>query len=334
MEQVNSPVDIRAINDKIERESAFIDVLRAEMNKVIVGQKYMIDRLLIGMLGDGHILLEGVPGLAKTLAINTLSKAVDGSFSRIQFTPDLLPADVIGTMIYNMKSNDFSIKKGPIFANFVLADEINRAPAKVQSALLEAMQEHQVTIGDTTFKLDEPFLVMATQNPIEQEGTYTLPEAQMDRFMLKVVIDYPNIEDEQQIMRANLNKSWEKVSPVVSVDTIIKARKAVQEVYMDEKIEKYILDIIFATRYPEKYNLADLKDLINYGASPRGSINLATAAKCYAFIKRRGYVIPEDVRAVAHDVLRHRVGVTYEAEAENITSIEIIDKIVNEIEVP
>jgi len=334
MEQVNSPVDIRAINDKIERESAFIDVLRAEMNKVIVGQKYMIDRLLIGMLGDGHILLEGVPGLAKTLAINTLSKAVDGSFSRIQFTPDLLPADVIGTMIYNMKLNDFSIKKGPIFANFVLADEINRAPAKVQSALLEAMQEHQVTIGDTTFKLDEPFLVMATQNPIEQEGTYTLPEAQMDRFMLKVVIDYPNIEDEQQIMRANLNKSWEKVSPVVSVDTIIKARKAVQEVYMDEKIEKYILDIIFATRYPEKYNLADLKDLINYGASPRGSINLATAAKCYAFIKRRGYVIPEDVRAVAHDVLRHRVGVTYEAEAENITSIEIIDKIVNEIEVP
>ena len=334
MEQVNSTVDIRAINDKIERESAFIDLLRAEMNKVIVGQKYMIDRLLIGMLGDGHILLEGVPGLAKTLAINTLSKAVDGSFSRIQFTPDLLPADVIGTMIYNMKSNDFSIKKGPIFANFVLADEINRAPAKVQSALLEAMQEHQVTIGDTTFKLDEPFLVMATQNPIEQEGTYTLPEAQMDRFMLKVVIDYPKIEDEQQIMRANLNKSWKKVSPIVSIDTIIKAREAVKEVYMDEKIEKYILDIIFATRYPEKYNLANLKDLINYGASPRGSINLATAAKCYAFIKRRGYVIPEDVRAVAHDVLRHRVGVTYEAEAENITSIEIIDKIVNEIEVP
>ena len=334
MEQVNASVDIRAINDKIERESAFIDLLRAEMNKVIVGQKYMIDRLLIGMLGDGHILLEGVPGLAKTLAINTLSKAVDGSFSRIQFTPDLLPADVIGTMIYNMKINDFSIKKGPIFANFVLADEINRAPAKVQSALLEAMQEHQVTIGDTSFKLDEPFLVMATQNPIEQEGTYTLPEAQMDRFMLKVVIDYPNQQDEQQIMRANLNKSWEKVSPIVSVDTIIKARKAVQEVYMDEKIEKYILDIIFATRYPEKYNLASLKDLINYGASPRGSINLATAAKCYAFIKRRGYVIPEDVRAVVHDVLRHRIGVTYEAEAENINSIEIIDKIVNEIEVP
>ena len=334
MEQVNSGVDIRAINDKIERESAFIDLLRAEMNKVIVGQKYMIDRLLIGMLGDGHILLEGVPGLAKTLAINTLSKAVDGSFSRVQFTPDLLPADVIGTMIYNMKLNDFSIKKGPIFANFVLADEINRAPAKVQSALLEAMQEHQVTIGDTTFKLDEPFLVMATQNPIEQEGTYTLPEAQVDRFMLKVVIDYPSLEDEQQIMRANLNRSWEKVSAVVSIETILKARKAVREVYMDEKIEKYILDIIFATRYPEKYNLANLKDLISFGASPRGSINLATAAKCYAFIKRRGYVIPEDVRAVVHDVLRHRVGITYEAEAENITSIEIIDKIVNEIEVP
>lgn len=334
MEQVNSGVDIRAINDKIERESAFIDLLRAEMNKVIVGQKYMIDRLLIGMLGDGHILLEGVPGLAKTLAINTLSKAVDGSFSRVQFTPDLLPADVIGTMIYNMKLNDFSIKKGPIFANFVLADEINRAPAKVQSALLEAMQEHQVTIGDTTFKLDQPFLVMATQNPIEQEGTYTLPEAQVDRFMLKVVIDYPSLEDEQQIMRANLNKSWEKVSAVVSIETILKARKAVREVYMDDKIEKYILDIIFATRYPEKYNLANLKDLISFGASPRGSINLATAAKCYAFIKRRGYVIPEDVRAVVHDVLRHRVGITYEAEAENITSIEIIDKIVNEIEVP
>lgn len=334
MEQVNSTIDIRAINEKIERESAFIDLLRAEMNKVIVGQKYMIDRLLIGMLGDGHILLEGVPGLAKTLAINTLSKAVQGSFSRIQFTPDLLPADVIGTMIYNMKVNDFSIKKGPIFANFVLADEINRAPAKVQSALLEAMQEHQVTIGEETFVLEEPFLVMATQNPIEQEGTYTLPEAQVDRFMLKVVIDYPNIQDEQLIMRANLNKSWEKVNAVVSLETILNARKAVQEVYMDEKIEKYILDIIFATRYPEKYNLPQLKDLISFGASPRGSINLATAAKCYAFIKRRGYVIPEDVRAVVHDVLRHRVGITYEAEAENITSVELIDKIVNEIEVP
>lgn len=334
MEQVNSTVDIRAINEKIERESAFIDLLRAEMNKVIVGQKYMIDRLLIGMLGDGHILLEGVPGLAKTLAINTLSKAVQGSFSRIQFTPDLLPADVIGTMIYNMKVNDFSIKKGPIFANFVLADEINRAPAKVQSALLEAMQEHQVTIGEETFILDEPFLVMATQNPIEQEGTYTLPEAQVDRFMLKVVIDYPNIQDEQLIMRANLNKSWEKVNAVVSIETILNARKAVREVYMDEKIEKYILDIIFATRKPENYNLAELNPLINFGASPRGSINLAIASKCYAFIKRRGYVIPEDVRAIVHDVLRHRIGITYEAEAEHITSEDIINKIVNEIEVP
>lgn len=334
MEQINQTVDIRAINEKIERESAFIDLLKAEMKKVIVGQHHMIDRLLIGLLGNGHILLEGVPGLAKTLAINTLSKAVQGSFSRIQFTPDLLPADVIGTMIYNMKVNDFSIKKGPIFANFVLADEINRAPAKVQSALLEAMQEHQVTIGEETFKLDAPFLVMATQNPIEQEGTYPLPEAQVDRFMLKTVIDYPSLADEQMIMRANLNKSWEKVNPVVSLDQILKARQAVQEVYMDEKIEKYVLDIIFATRYPEKYNLESLKDLIGFGASPRGSINLATAAKCYAFIKRRGYVIPEDVRAVVHDVLRHRVGVTYEAEAENITSMDIIDKIVNEIDVP
>ena len=334
MEQLSQSVDIRAINEKIERESAFIDLLKGEMKKVIVGQHHMIDRLLIGLLGNGHILLEGVPGLAKTLAINTLSKAVQGSFSRIQFTPDLLPADVVGTMIYNMKVNDFSIKKGPIFANFVLADEINRAPAKVQSALLEAMQEHQVTIGDETFKLDAPFLVMATQNPIEQEGTYPLPEAQVDRFMLKTVIDYPSLEDEQMIMRANLNKSWEKVNPVVSLEQILNARKAVQEVYMDEKIEKYILDIIFATRYPERYKLGDLKDLISFGASPRGSINLATAAKCYAFIKRRGYVIPEDVRAVVHDVLRHRVGVTYEAEAENVTSMDIIDKIVNEIDVP
>lgn len=332
IEDVN--IDIRLINEKIEKESAFIDLLKSEMNKVIVGQNHMIDRLLIGMLGNGHILLEGVPGLAKTLAINTLSKAVDGSFSRIQFTPDLLPADVIGTMIYNMKENDFSIKKGPIFANFILADEINRAPAKVQSALLEAMQEHQVTIGEETFRLDAPFLVMATQNPIEQEGTYPLPEAQVDRFMLKTVIDYPSIKDEQLIMRSNLNKSWEKVNSVVSLKQIIRARQAVQEVYMDEKIEKYILDIIFATRYPEKYNLKELKGLIGFGASPRGSINLATAAKCYAFIKRRGYVIPEDVRAVVHDVLRHRIGVTYEAEAENITSVQLIDKIINEIEVP
>ena len=327
-------VDVRAINEKIERESAFIDILTLEMNKVIVGQKDMIERLLIGLLGNGHILLEGVPGLAKTLAINTLSKAVQASFSRVQFTPDLLPADVVGTMIYNMKENDFMIKKGPIFANFVLADEINRAPAKVQSALLEAMQERQITIGDTTFKLDEPFLVMATQNPVEQEGTYPLPEAQVDRFMLKVVIDYPKISDEQTIMRQNLNNGFATVNPVVSVDQIIKAREAVNEVYMDEKIEKYILDIIFATRYPEKYNLANLKDLISFGASPRGSINLAKAAKCYAFIKRRGYVIPEDVRAVVTDVLRHRIGITYEAEAENVTSVDIINSIINEVEVP
>ncbi|MDA8951412.1 AAA family ATPase [Flavobacteriaceae bacterium] len=327
-------IDIRAINEKIERESAFIDLLTTEMNKVIVGQKEMIERLLIGLLGNGHILLEGVPGLAKTLAINTLSKAVQGSFSRVQFTPDLLPADVVGTMIYNMKDNDFSIKKGPIFANFVLADEINRAPAKVQSALLEAMQERQITIGDTTFKLDEPFLVMATQNPVEQEGTYPLPEAQVDRFMLKTVIDYPKLADEQTIMRQNLNNSFATVNPVVSTAEILKAREATNEVYMDEKIEKYILDIIFATRYPERYNLSQLKPLISFGASPRGSINLAKAAKCYAFIKRRGYVIPEDVRAIVYDVLRHRIGITYEAEAENISSVDIINSIINEIEVP
>ncbi len=327
-------IDIKSINEKIERESAFVDLLMLEMNKVIVGQRYMLERLLIGLLGQGHILLEGVPGLAKTLAINTLAQAIDAKFSRIQFTPDLLPADVVGTMIYNMKINDFSIKKGPIFANFVLADEINRAPAKVQSALLEAMQEKQVTIGDETFKLDRPFLVMATQNPIEQEGTYPLPEAQIDRFMLKTVIDYPKQDEEQLIMRANLKGAFDKVNAVVSIETIMRAQQAVREVYMDEKIEKYILDIIFATRYPEKYKLADLKPLISFGASPRGSINLAMAAKCYAFIKRRGYVIPEDVRAVVHDVLRHRIGITYEAEAENVTSVDIINKIVNEIEVP
>jgi MoxR-like ATPase len=334
MESLNTNVDIRLINEKIERESAFVDLLMMEMNKVIVGQKHMLERLLIGLLGDGHILLEGVPGLAKTLAINTLAKGVKGTFSRIQFTPDLLPADVIGTMIFNMKENDFSIKKGPIFANFVLADEINRAPAKVQSALLEAMQEHQVTIGDTTFKLPEPFLVLATQNPIEQEGTYPLPEAQVDRFMLKTVIDYPKIDDEQMIMRQNLSGGYDSVNPVVSIEQIIKARASVKEVYMDEKIEKYILNIIFASRYPEEYHLTDLKPLISFGASPRGSINLAMASKCYAFIKRRGYVIPEDVRAVVHDVLRHRIGITYEAEAENITSVDIINKIVNEVEVP
>jgi MoxR-like ATPase len=333
MIEETSTVDIKAISEKIEKESAFVDLLTLEMNKVIVGQKHMIERLLIGLLGQGHILLEGVPGLAKTLAINTLSQAVDGSFSRIQFTPDLLPADVTGTLIYNMKDNEFKIKKGPIFANFVLA-EINRAPAKVQSALLEAMQEKQVTIGDETFILDKPFLVMATMNPVEQEGTYPLPEAQVDRFMLKTVIDYPKMSEEQLIVRANLKGDFEKVNPVVSIEQIRKAQQAVREVYMDEKIEKYILDIVFATRYPEKYKLADLKPLISFGASPRGSINLANAAKCYAFIKRRGYVIPEDVRAIVHDVLRHRIGITYEAEAENVTSEDIINKIVNEIEVP
>ena len=333
MEQRTS-VDISQINEKIERESVFIDALTNEMNKVIVGQKHMVNALLIGLLGKGHILLEGVPGLAKTLSINTLAKSVHGSFSRIQFTPDLLPADVIGTMTYNIKQNEFSIKKGPIFANFVLADEINRAPAKVQSALLEAMQERQVTIGDSTFKLDAPFMVMATQNPGEQEGTYPLPEAQVDRFMLKTVIDYPKLDEEQQIMRDNLSNSYAVVNQTVSLEQILKAQSAVREVYMDEKIEKYILNIIFATRYPEKYNLAELKPLISFGASPRGSINLAMAAKCYAFIKRRGYVIPEDVRAVVFDVLRHRIGITYEAEAENITSVEMIHKIVNTIEVP
>ena len=333
MEQ-RTAVDISKINEKIERESAFIDILTAEMNKVIIGQKHMVNALLIGLLGKGHILLEGVPGLAKTLSINTLAKSVHGSFSRIQFTPDLLPADVIGTMTYNIKQNELSSKKGPIFANFVLADEINRAPAKVQSALLEAMQERQVTIGDSTFKLDTPFMVMATQNPVEQEGTYPLPEAQVDRFMLKTVIDYPKIDEEQQIMRDNLSNSYAVVNHTVSLEQITNAQAAVREVYMDEKIEKYILDIIFATRYPEKYGLAGLKPLISFGASPRGSINLAMAAKCYAFIKRRGYVIPEDVRAVVFDVLRHRIGITYEAEAENITSVEMVHKIVNTIEVP
>lgn len=334
MEQTTSALDIGTLNEKIEKESAFIDILSMEMNKVIVGQKHMVERLLIGLLAQGHILLEGVPGLAKTLAINTLAKAVHGSFSRIQFTPDLLPADVIGTLIYNMKSSDFSIKKGPIFANFVLADEINRAPAKVQSALLEAMQEKQVTIGEETFILEKPFLVMATQNPIEQEGTYPLPEAQVDRFMLKTVIDYPKIEEEQLIIRQNLKGEFDQVNQVVTLEQIKRAQGVVREVYMDEKIEKYILDIIFATRTPEKYNLSEIKPLISFGASPRGSINLALAAKCYAFIKRRGYVIPEDVRAVVHDVLRHRIGVTYEAEAENVTSEDLINKIVNVIEVP
>ena len=327
-------VDIKSLNEKIEKESAFVDLLQIELGKVIVGQHQMLERLLIGLLGQGHILLEGVPGLAKTLAINSLSKAIKASFSRVQFTPDLLPADVIGTMIYNIKENDFSIKKGPVFANFVLADEINRAPAKVQSALLEAMQERQVTIGDESFALKPPFLVMATQNPVEQEGTYPLPEAQVDRFMLKVIIDYPNKTDEQQIVRAQVSGATNAIKPVVTTAQVIKAQKAAQEVYMDEKIEKYIIDLIFATRYPEQYGLEDLKPLISFGASPRGSINLTTAAKCYAFIKRRGYVVPEDVRAVVHDVLRHRMGITYEAEAENITSEDIINRIVNVVEVP
>lgn len=330
----NEMADIKAINEKIEKESAFVDLLTLEMNKVIVGQKYMVERLLIGLLGKGHVLLEGVPGLAKTLAINTLSQAVKGSFSRIQFTPDLLPADVVGTMIYNIKENDFSIKKGPIFANFVLADEINRAPAKVQSALLEAMQEKQVTIGDSTFKLQAPFLVMATQNPVEQEGTYPLPEAQVDRFMLKTIIDYPKMDEEQRIVRNNLNGALDLVKPVISTKQIITAQETVREVYMDEKIENYILNLIFATRYPENYKLDSIKPLISFGASPRGSINLATAAKCHAFLKHRGYVIPEDVRAVIYDVLRHRIGLTYEAEAENITSEDLITQIINEVEVP
>ena len=330
----DNQVDIRSLNEKIEKESAFVDLLQIELGKVIVGQQQMIERLLIGLLGQGHILLEGVPGLAKTLAINSLSKAIKASFSRVQFTPDLLPADVIGTMIYNIKENDFSIKKGPVFANFVLADEINRAPAKVQSALLEAMQERQVTIGDESFTLKPPFLVMATQNPVEQEGTYPLPEAQVDRFMLKVIIDYPNKSDEQQIVRAQVRGATNTIKPVITTTQVIKAQKAVREVYMDEKIEKYIIDLIFATRYPEQYGLEDLKPLISFGASPRGSINLTTAAKCYAFIKRRGYVVPEDVRAVVHDVLRHRIGITYEAEAENITSEDIINRIVNIVEVP
>ena len=331
---MENKVDVKKINEKIEKESAFIDLLKSEMSKVIVGQNSMIDRLLIGLLGKGHILLEGVPGLAKTLAINTLSKALSGSYSRIQFTPDLLPADVIGTQLYNVKQSKFSVKKGPVFANFVLADEINRAPAKVQSALLEAMQEKQVTIGDKSFKLDEPFLVMATQNPIDQEGTYPLPEAQVDRFMLKTIISYPNVEDEKSIMRANLQNSLSSVKSVVTLKKIMTAQKTVREVYMDEKIESYILEIIFATRYPEKYGLSNLKPLISFGASPRGSINLALASKCYAFINRRGFVIPDDIRSVVYDVLQHRIGISYEAEAENLSSVDIIKSIIDKIEVP
>lgn len=327
-------IDISAINEKIKKESAFIDLISMEVNKAIVGQKYMIERLLIGLLAQGHILLEGVPGLAKTLAINSLSKAINGSFSRVQFTPDLLPADVVGTMIYNMQKNEFDTKQGPIFANFVLADEINRAPAKVQSALLEAMQEKQVTLGNETHYLPKPFLVLATQNPIEQEGTYTLPEAQTDRFMLKVVIDYPKQEEEKLILKQNLAKDTIEIKPVVSIEQIMQARHAVQEVYMDEKIEQYIIDLIFATRNPETYKLAKIKPYIEFGASPRGTISLGIAAKAYAFIQRRGYVIPEDVRAIAIDVLRHRIGLTYEAEAENVKVEEIITTIINAVDVP
>lgn len=327
-------IDIRELNILIEQKSSFVANITAGMNRVIVGQKHLVDTLLIGLLSDGHILLEGVPGLAKTLAIKTLSQLVDSEYSRIQFTPDLLPADVIGTMIYSQKDEKFQVKKGPVFANFVLADEINRAPAKVQSALLEAMQEHQVTIGSTTFSLPNPFLVMATQNPIEQEGTYPLPEAQVDRFMLKVIIDYPTLEEEKLIIRENLAGSLPKVTPVITADDIVEARKVVEKVYIDEKIEQYIADIVFASRYPDRYGLSQLKDLIIFGGSPRASINLARASRAYAFIKRRGYVIPEDVRAIAHDVLRHRIGLSYEAEATNVTSEEIISDIINKVEVP
>ncbi|MBE9468557.1 MAG: MoxR family ATPase [Bacteroidetes bacterium] len=331
---MNETVNIKELNERIQKESSFVDMINIEMNKVIVGQKHLTESLLIGLLSDGHILLEGVPGLAKTLAISTLSDIIDAKFSRIQFTPDLLPADLIGTMIYSQKKEEFTVKKGPIFTNFVLADEINRAPAKVQSALLEAMQEKQVTIGDNTFKLERPFLVMATQNPIEQEGTYPLPEAQVDRFMLKVVIDYPKKEEEKVIIRQNLMETFPKATKILKAEDIIRARKVVRDVYMDEKIEKYIVDIVFATRYPDDYNLSQFKEMISYGGSPRASINLALAAKAYAFINRRGYVIPEDIRAVCHDVLRHRIGLTYQAEAENITSEEIISQVLNTVEVP
>jgi len=326
--------DIKAINEKIQRESAFIDILQLEIGKVIVGQKYMVERLLVGLLSNGRILLEGVPGLAKTLSVKTLAAAISAKFQRIQFTPDLLPADLVGTMIYNQKEGSFQTKKGPVFANFILADEINRSPAKVQSALLEAMQERQVTIGEQTFKLPEPFLVLATENPIEQEGTYPLPEAQVDRFMLKVRIGYPSKDEELLIMRANVNGSAQLPKHVISPEEILKARSVIGEIYMDEKIERYILDIVFATRNPKQYNLGNLMQLISYGASPRASINLALGAKAYAFIKRRGYVIPEDVRAVSLDVLRHRVAVTYEAEAEEVTPEQVVQEVLNKIEVP
>lgn len=327
-------IDIRELNQLIEQKSGFVVDLTTGMNRVIVGQKHLVESLLISLLSDGHILLEGVPGLAKTLAIKTLAELIEADFSRIQFTPDLLPADVVGTLIFSQKDSTFQVKKGPVFANFVLADEINRAPAKVQSALLEAMQERQVTIGDNTYQLPRPFLVMATQNPIEQEGTYTLPEAQVDRFMLKVVVGYPSIEEEKQIIRQQIASHSAEVRPVCSADDIIKAREVVAQVYLDEKIEQYIADIVFATRYPERYGLPELKDMISFGGSPRASINLAKAARAYAFIKRRGYVVPEDVRAVAHDVLRHRIGLSYEAEANNMTSEEIVSQIINKVEVP
>lgn len=327
-------IDIRELNVRIEQQSQFVTNLVAGMNRVIVGQRHLIDTLLIGLLSDGHILLEGVPGLAKTLAIKTLAQLIDADYSRIQFTPDLLPADVIGTQVYSQKDETFQVKKGPVFATFVLADEINRAPAKVQSALLEAMQEHQVTIGDKTFRLPNPFLVMATQNPIEQEGTYQLPEAQVDRFLLKVIIDYPTLEEEKLIIRENLKGSLPQVTPVTTAEEILSARGIVNEVYIDEKIEQYIADVVFATRYPDRYGLVELKDMISFGGSPRASISLAKASRAYAFIKHRGYVVPEDVRAVAHDVLRHRVGLSYEAEASNVTSEEIISKVINKVEVP
>lgn len=326
--------DIKQLNERIQKESAFVDMINMEMHKVIIGQKHMVERLLIGLLSNGHVLLEGVPGLAKTLAIKSLSNIIDAEYSRIQFTPDLLPADLIGTLIYSQKNEEFVVRKGPIFANFILADEINRSPAKVQSALLEAMQERQVTIGDNTFHLEEPFLVMATQNPIEQEGTYPLPEAQVDRFMLKVVIGYPNKDEEKMILRQNISGSFPITGKTLNPEDIIKARLIVREVYLDEKIENYITDIVFSSRYPAEYKLKKFEPLIQYGASPRASINMALAAKAYAFIRRRGYVIPEDIRAVAHDVMRHRIGLTYEAEAENISSEEIINEILNTVEVP
>jgi len=331
---MSNTINIKELNERIEKESAFVEMIKTEMSKVIIGQKQLLDGLLIGLLSDGHILLEGVPGLAKTLAITTLAKTVKAKFNRIQFTPDLLPADLIGTMIYSQRKEEFIVKKGPVFSNFILADEINRSPAKVQSALLEAMQERQVTIGTETYPLEEPFLVLATQNPIEQEGTYPLPEAQVDRFMLKVVIDYPKKDEEKLIIRENLEKVFPVANTILDPADILKARDVVKDVYMDEKIEKYILDIVFATRYPEEYKLPAFKNMVNYGGSPRASIYLAMAAKAYAFIRRRGYVIPEDVRAVCNDVLRHRIGLTYEAEAENVSSVDIVTEILNTVEVP